>query len=399
MASSQRWSVLFSALVLVIAVAACGREESNDLKVKPAPVAKASTEESEIPVFYQQKAEQKVPNFKALKAEEQKELLLRSYHIYLLFQSLEESHQVFLQSWRVVQNSTTVQVPSVFQQLKQILRSQYDEDGFSVVNSNNICDREEIPRLSMKFQKGVLISMNLNIVSCKEDFRRSIFEAILVSGQNYRWNFKPAEFARGLGRFLSLLNAETYCVVTLKDRKFVDQLSCKNLGQDVDTEEHIQFSKFEYSRQLQDELILEGQRKKGVTDVLSSISLHVRRNQDGEYTEEFRQSPESTTTTVPVKAVAVSGDNVAQQAPQDNPEDPSRQNPQTMLSRDQLQHENPDLFIPPENAEVRQGQNHGENHNEEINQESQQIHLEKSTSEKSTSEESTSEESTSEESR
>ncbi|MFN7454374.1 MAG: hypothetical protein ACK5RO_06910 [Pseudobdellovibrionaceae bacterium] len=382
MAGSKWWTIL-SALVLVVAVTACGREDSKDLKVKPGPVVKPTSEEAEIPAFYRQKAEQKVPNFKILKPEQQKELLLRSYHVYLMFQSLDEAHQVFLQSWRVVQNSTTIQVASVFQQLKQALRSQYDEDGFPMLNSSNICDLNEVPRLAMKFQQGVLISMTLNMVGCDEGIRRGVFEAILVSGQNYRWNFKPTEFARGLGRYLSLLNAETYCIVSLKDRKFVDQLSCKNLGQDVDTEEHIQFSKFEYSRQLQDELILEGQRKKGVTDVLSSISLHVRKNQDGEYTEEFREPQgTTTTTTMPSPAPVVEKQNGTTQL-----HDPSRQNPQAMLSRDQLMQENPDLFIPTESADVRQGQNHGqnneENNNEENQQETQQSHGEESTDQES----------------
>jgi len=190
-----------------------------------------------------------------------------------------ESHIVLNQAWAAVwkENSTTIvqEIGTVFKTTLSYFKQMYRSDG-STVSQSATCvgAKANLENLSTKIQTRYVLSTS----DCQQSNRRwELVTFEKLGSKHWRLTYATSNFpASALGSSLQFLGKPVVCNVVLNDSMKVSKLNCTGLGQNRNSDEYAEFTKFAFSKTDQSYLLqIKGSKYRTIQDKAGDFDVLV----------------------------------------------------------------------------------------------------------------------------
>ena len=188
--------------------------------------------------------------------------------------SLRKSHEIFSEVWAHLWEDRIQRPMSVFSELSRVIQSHIDPATGKAQLYVNRCD-DVVPRASeIRIQRNsqkLISSISFNNLPCKvgKAVPSEIANLNLVMTSNGVqkgvWTFYAENLPRSAGSSLAFLREKINCDMGFDSRRRLDNLNCKNLGQNRDAELHMRFDRFDYKKNRETLVLAEGKKYKLLT--------------------------------------------------------------------------------------------------------------------------------------
>lgn len=184
---------------------------------------------------------------------------------------MDESHQIFSESWKVIWNSPRAQVYSVFKHALQLLETKVSSSGEMYLESGT-CEGFQI---AIKISNMSPREYWVQSIDCNQRHTEILFKLKKSTDKKFEVEFVPMSMKKGVGDALSLLNQKISCLMEGNVDNNLEKLRCENLGQSFDYTRYLEMKIFEYSRQNNKTLHIVGSKYRALQDKESDIDLLV----------------------------------------------------------------------------------------------------------------------------
>ena len=178
-----------------------------------------------------------------------------------LLKTLEMSHQMFQQVWLHVWPQGRQEIESPFFALKKrLLRHQKGNSGW--IETFEQCPQYASKLVIQKQTIGgreLISKLKLTRVSCQNRVSSDVAE-ITFKPQEILIKMHRGHFRDGFGISLETVGGTAQCRILLNAQKKMESLKCVGLGQNRESETHVVFDHFEYSRSSQKMMIIRGSK-------------------------------------------------------------------------------------------------------------------------------------------
>ncbi len=178
-----------------------------------------------------------------------------------LLKTLEMSHQMFQQVWFHVWPQGRQEIESPFFALKKrLLRHQKGNSGW--VETFEQCP-SYASKLTIQKQtiggRELISKLKLSRVSCQNRVSSDVAE-LTFKPQEILIKMHRGHFRDGFGLSLETVGGVAQCRILLNAQNKMENLKCVGLGQNRESETHVVFDHFEYSRSSQKMMIIRGSK-------------------------------------------------------------------------------------------------------------------------------------------
>lgn len=180
---------------------------------------------------------------------------------------LKKSHEIFREVWAHIWEDRMQSPMSVFFEIERLMHSHKNShDGrfrAQVLECPKRATEIEILRKGEGIQGAVFYKLDCNAqghIGAKNEMAR-----VQKQGSTDVWTFYAEHMARAAGSSMAFLKEKVTCTNYLDARHRLTGLNCKNLGQNRDSETHLVFSQFQYQKNGDTMVQVEGKKFKLLT--------------------------------------------------------------------------------------------------------------------------------------
>jgi hypothetical protein len=181
----------------------------------------------------------------------QKQLLATAVRI------LDQGHQVFSESWKIVFSDTHSTPQSMMKLTSEILVAQLNQTP-KICPENHL----ELRMSNVEYKKAV--HAIIYSVKCQNDKPIKNELATLYwhdsTKKIFALTLSPASMPEAFGDALSLLNRKATCYFSYTENSRLEKMTCQNLGQGITKTSHIEFKKFIFDMHRERQLVVDADR-------------------------------------------------------------------------------------------------------------------------------------------
>lgn len=181
---------------------------------------------------------------------------------------LKKSHEIFREVWAHVWEDRVQNPMSVFFEVERLLHSHKNPTDGHFVARRTECPNQASEVLLEKSPAGEiqgavfyrLICRGTELLQGKTEIAR-----VRKEGRREVWTYWNETMPRAAGQSMAFLREKTECVAGLNERARLVELECRNLGQNRNSELHLNFSRFRYDKNSPTLVEVEGKKFKLLT--------------------------------------------------------------------------------------------------------------------------------------
>lgn len=181
---------------------------------------------------------------------------------------LKKSHEIFREVWAHIWEDRLQNPMSVFFEIERLLQNHKKiEDGHFTARRTECPGRASEVEL-LRGAGGAILGAVFYRLPCRGTELlpgRTEIARVHKDGRRQTWTFINEQMPRAAGQSMAFLRETTRCVSSLDERARMTALQCQNLGQNRDTELHLNFSEFKYQKNAATLVEVQGKKFKLLT--------------------------------------------------------------------------------------------------------------------------------------
>lgn len=176
---------------------------------------------------------------------------------------LKKSHEIFREVWAHIWEDRLQNPMSVFSEIERLLQNHKNHDLGTYETRRTQCPDKASEIEFIRRADGRIDGAVFYRLSCRgAELLPGKIEIARVQKNNGReqWSFINEYMPRAAGQSMAFLRETTRCTSSLDERARLTAMECQNLGQNRDSEMHLNFSEFKYQKNAKSVLQVEGKK-------------------------------------------------------------------------------------------------------------------------------------------